>query len=356
MRIECYCYTRGEQPDYRDFCIPTNVGQKIVSALHNMVVPVLERKLDTPRWILYKKQDVVVWGICCENELLSSSCYVDIKGRPVKGFFAFVCSDIDEGNISIPSFDISSFKDLYEKEVASYWNCLEGDSHKSHVHSFNVDGMQRICARNNEYSVALNTNAFQCVSLGYGNKHEVVAAALSFPEISLLIDNEDLAEAIGKKEPFMNCFSSRVAKKVVKVKRICPQCHKYVDEFTGNGICPECEKANNRTEEDTRHIEPYDMEHKELKQLEKKLRDCEFYIEESNKALIKERRVNRILLIICGIFLLLIAYLWHNSKSNISKFGNKKEVVCDTVNVEKKDANDGREAQTELIHCEQKRL
>ena len=115
MKIGSYCYTRGEQPDYRDFCIPSNVGKNIVSILRNMVAPILESRLDTPRWVLYKCHDVVAWGICCKNELLSSSFNTDIKGRSVKGFFSIIYSDVDDRNFSIPSFDISFFRELYKK-------------------------------------------------------------------------------------------------------------------------------------------------------------------------------------------------------------------------------------------------
>lgn len=117
MKIESYCYTRGEQPDYRDFCLPSNVGKNIVSILRNMVAPILESGLDTPRWVMYKCHDVIAWGICCKNELLSSSFNTDIKGRSVKGFFSIICSDIDDRNICIPSFDISFFENSMIKKL-----------------------------------------------------------------------------------------------------------------------------------------------------------------------------------------------------------------------------------------------
>ena len=331
MKIECYCYTRGEQPDYRDFCIPKNVGRKIVSALHNMVSPILEWDLETPRWILYRKQDVIVWGICCRNELLSSSCNVDIKGRAVKVFLAFVCSDIDEDNISLPSFSISPFKELYEKEVAPYWECREGDFHHSQAHSFPVDGIQNISAKKNECFTELNTDVFLCKSLGNGDKNEVVAASLTFPEISLLIDNEDLSEATGKKEPFMNCLSSSIARKTVKVKRTCPQCLKYVGAFTENGICTECEKANTPIEEDVIYTKPNDMERTELEQLRRNLKYCELNNAQIENRLSKATRMNKILWIICGIFFLAIVYLWSNLKDGTSISGNRKESVPDTI-------------------------
>lgn len=330
MKIGSYCYTRGEQPDYRDFCLPSNVGKNFVSILRNMVVPILESRLDTPRWVLYKCHDVVAWGICCKNELLSSSFNTDIKGRSVKGFFAIIYSDIDDININIPSFDISFFRELYKKEVAAYWYCQEGDSHFSETHSINNDVTRYIYAEQNEYSTMLNIDVFQCLSLGNGDREKAVAAALSFTEMSLLIDNEEMSEATSRKAPFMNCLSSHVAYKTAEVQRICPQCHKYVNAFTENGICVECETENSRINM-LNDENQNDMEQEELKDLERKLRDCRFRIEETDKAMAKERRVNRILLIVCGIFLLMIAYLWHNSKSGVSLFGNHEGILCDTI-------------------------
>lgn len=331
MKTECYCYTRGEQPDYRDFCIPRNIGKEIVSTLHNMVTPILEWGLNTPRWVLYRHRDVIVWGICCKNELLSVSCNVDVKGRSVKGFFAIVCSDIDEDNICIPSFDLNLFRELYEKEVASYWYCQEGDIHYSQTHSFEIDNGSVIYAKGGGYSIDLNTDIFRCVSLGSGDKYEVVAAALSYPEISLLIDNEEMAEATGKKEPFMNCLSSHIASRTVRVKRICPQCRKYVDGFSENGVCIECEKENIGKTESFENGGLNEMEQSELEKLKRKLRDSEFYVEELDRALTRERRINKILWIVCAVFLLAIAYLWHNSRSDRSIVEENMETVGDTV-------------------------
>ena len=68
-----------------------------------------------------------------------------------------------------------------------------------------------------------------------------------------------------------------------------------------------------------------------LKKIELELRDCKYRIEETDKAQAKERRMNKILVIVCGILLLMIAYLWHNSKSGVSLFGNHEGTLCDTI-------------------------
>ncbi len=340
MKIEFYSYTRGEQPDYRDFCLPNNIGKDFISVLQNMVRPILECDLDYPRWVLYKKHNVVAWGLCCKNETLSNSCNVDIKGRSVKGFFALIFSDIEEDNFWIPSFDINIFKFLYEEEIAPYWYCQEGDIHYSHKHSVDGIHIDKIFAKNNEYSEELNSNIFQCKSLGRMDKKEVIAAAMTFPEISLLIDNKDFVEATGKKAPFMNCISSSVSSKTVKVKRICPQCHKYVDYFTDNGICVKCDNDNNiniTTNAFGIMNQPdLNLQDKEkLEVLKKSLRDSKLSIEELENELKKEKLSNKILLVICAVFLcavflLVIAYLWPNNKGERGLSDNK-EVVKDTI-------------------------
>lgn len=340
MKIEFYSYTRGEQPDYRDFCLPNNIGKDFISVLQNMVRPILECDLDYPRWVLYKKHNVVAWGLCCKNETLSNSCNVDIKGRSVKGFFALIFSDIEEDNFWIPSFDINIFKILYEEEIAPYWYCQEGDIHYSHKHSVDGIHIDKIFAKNNEYSEELNSNIFQCKSLRRMDKKEVIAAAMTFPEISLLIDNKDFVEATGKKAPFMNCLSSSVSSKTVKVKRICPQCHKYVDYFTDNGICVKCDNDNNiniTTNAFGIMNQPdLNLQDKEkLEVLKKSLRDSKLSIEELENELKKEKLSNKILLVICAVFLcavflLVIAYLWPNNKGERGLSDNK-EVVKDTI-------------------------
>jgi len=261
---------------------------------------------------------------------LSSSCYEDKKRRGVNGFFAFVYSEIDD-NIGIPSFNIKPFIELYEKEVSPYWNCLEGDRHYSQIHSFSMDDdISKIYAHKNEYSAILNTNVFQCKSLGNGNKNEIISAALAFPKISLLIDNEDMSEATGSKGSFMNCLSSKLQANTVKVKHICPKCQKYVYGFTENGICSECDKIDIEPIKTENDMKSSDVETNERDLLERKLHNCHLDIDELNKKLSKERRINKILNITCGVFLLIIAYLWYNHKANIP-LESKKELVRDSI-------------------------
>lgn len=339
MKIEFYSYTRGEQPDYRDFCLPNNIGKNFISVLQNMVKPILECDLDNPRWVFYKKDDVVAWGLCCKNETLSNSCNVDIKGRSVKGFFALIFSDIDVDNFWIPSLDINIFKILYEEEIAPYWYCQEGDIHYSHEHSADGIHIDKIFAKNSEYSKELNSDIFQCKSLGCMDKKKVIAAAMLFPKMSLLIDNKDLVEAMGKKSPFMNCLSSNVSSKIVKVKRICPQCHKYVGEFTDNGICVKCDNDNNIniTTNDIDIMNQHDIslqDKENLEKLKKTLRDSELSVKELENKLKKEKLANKILLAICSVFLLIIAYLWHN-KTGEGSVSDNKEVVKDSTVISK---------------------
>ena len=77
--------------DYGLFSAPGNltksqidiVGTKLMSILGDDV----DRDLKTPKWILYKDYNFLVWGLCCENRLLALNPQETThKNRPVRGF------------------------------------------------------------------------------------------------------------------------------------------------------------------------------------------------------------------------------------------------------------------------------
>lgn len=243
MRIEHLCYTRGSAMDYGVFVAPTNIDKsqlnvvlcKIQSILGDGVV----RNLEIPKWILYKNNSTVFWGLCCENKLLSSeNKETTHKNRPIRGFFAVVITDFNLSELKVP-FDINYFKDLYRTEVEPCW--CQNELHYNKSYGFYAGSYNYITVKANSSLVSFNTDIFQCQSLGNVDKEYVIASALSLDNLSLLIDNDNIEQAVNSSGSFMNCLSALLPYKKYPVKQICPKCKRLVSSFTSSGLCRDCE-------------------------------------------------------------------------------------------------------------------
>ena len=230
MRIQHYCYTRGTQMDYNDFVKPDNVGNDFLTQLRNKAKSILddenvERFLDIPKWLLVKTNHIIAWGCCCNNAVLSRTHFLDHVNRNIRGFFAIVISDFDSS--------------VYEKEIVSYWN--QYVTHDCKVDKFVTDDFDAIIPKETQVRDKLNIDSRICYSLGNIDKKEAIANALTLETISLLIDNDNIQQAIKSSGSFMNCISNVVPEGCWEIKEgpKCRQCGKQT-KVLHDGLCTSC--------------------------------------------------------------------------------------------------------------------
>lgn len=233
--------------DYGVFVSPTNVDKSQLNVVLCKTKSILgdgvERNLEIPKWILYKDNSTVFWGLCCENKLLSSeNKETTHKNRPIRGFFAVVITDFNLSELKVP-FDINYFKNLYRTEVEPCW--CQNELHYNKSYGFFTGGYNYITVKANSSLLLFNTDIFQCQSLGNVDKESVVASALSLDNVSLLIDNDNIEQAVNSSGSFMNCLTALLPYKKYPVKQICPKCKRLVSSFTSSGICRDCEINKN---------------------------------------------------------------------------------------------------------------
>ena len=327
MKIQHYCYTRAKFLDYCVFSRPTNLDQFAIKEIKSKALSVtdsIESKLSTPKWILIKTPEYVVWGICCLNRILSEEYNCDYSGTPISGMFAVVISEYD--NIQLP-YDVEYFRRLYELEVSKFWTRKE--AHICQVDEFIAGNFNFIRAIQNDNVNIINTDPFKCLSLGTTNKEDIISAALTLDNVSLLIDNDNIQQATNKKGAFMNCLSSAVAPGSHTVKRLCPQCKEYVSAFTSAGVCTTCqEKDQARIVSIKKEEEDMDKQlRRELDDANSKILYLQYDIEEANKSIKKKNLLIKVLLVVIGLLLLGLLYTCCASTS----FG--------TLGLDKKQAN-----------------
>lgn len=248
MKIQHYCYTRTNYLDYGDFVLPINLAETELDAIRKKVLSItadVHLQLTTPKWILIKNEDYIVWGCCCWNRLLAKEKFKDYSATPVYGFFSIVISDFSLGDVKIP-FDLEYFRMLYSLEVEPFWNRRE--EHANDTNDYIIGDFNYIRPNRNSSVSLLNTDKFQCQSLCGISKDKLIEAALTLDNVSLLIDNDSIEQATNKKGSFMNCMSSLVSSGTYPVKQCCPQCKQYVSTFTSEGICMDCGKKTKMAE------------------------------------------------------------------------------------------------------------
>lgn len=311
MKIQHYCYTRGGDIDYGNFSYPNNLSKYDLEIVRQKVLSLLgddvEKNMNIPKWVFIKTPTYIVWGICCVNKFIATNKYLDHKNRPIRGFFSIVITEYTNSNVSLP-FDYKYFKELYITEVETYWE--QWQQHECKTNGFIAGNFNYISASHNNYVNLLNTDIFQCQSLGELDKDRVIAAALTLSNISLLIDNDNIEQATNKKGAFMNCLTSSVGFGVHAVKQQCPKCKKYVSSFTAIGVCQECKdseelkkyKIKKEEEEMNQQIKT------ELKEARNKITELESEVKNSNSKLKNKDRWMKIWAIVSAVLLIVLLY------------------------------------------------
>lgn len=326
MKIEHYSYTRGAEMDYGLFSAPGNLTKSQIDIVRTKLMSILgddvERDLKTPKWILYKDYNFLVWGLCCENHLLASNPQETThKNRPVRGFFAIVISDFTGEDLKLP-FDINYFRELYLNEVEKYWS--QKEQHQNQTIGYLFGKYNFVSAAHNNYIELLNTDIFQCQSLGELDREGVIAAALTLNNVSLLIDNDNIEQATNRNGSFMNCLTLSVSFGLHHVKQQCPKCKKYVSSFTQTGVCLDCKEAEEVVIRRTRKDDDMDKQMKvELEIAQNEIIELKSEVESNRLQLKKKDKVIKIL--VAALLVLLIALLYSQDSFSIKLFEKSQE-------------------------------
>lgn len=336
MKIQHYCYTRNSHIDYGDFVLP-NLSKNQIDFIRKHILSITgdsNPKFTIPKWILLMFDDVIVWGCCCWNSLLAQNHFKDSFGRPVYGFFSIVITNFIPDEVKLPS-DIDYFKELYLKEVEPYWNSSE---RRCSTNNASISDRYECIRASRKVNLTLNTDIFQCLSLGNLDKDMVVSDALTLDNVSLLIDNDNIQQATNKKGAFMNCLSSAVAPGSHTVKQLCPKCKEYVSAFTSAGICATCQRRI-----DTIQQEEEDMDkqlRRDLDDANSKILYLQYEIEEANKSIRKKNLLLKVLFGVIGLLLLGLLYTCRASPSfatwGYDKGLPNKHKISDTIPSESK--------------------
>lgn len=343
MKIEHYCYTRGAEMDYGLFSVPSNLTKSQIDIVRTKLMSILgddvERNLKTPKWILYKDYNFLVWGLCCENRFIASDIQKTThKNRPIRGFFGVVISDFTGEDLRLP-FDINYFRELYRNEIEKYWDQIE--LHQNQTLGYLLGKYNYVSAAHNNYIELLNTDIFQCQSLGELDREGVIAAALTLNNVSLLIDNDNIEQATNRNGSFMNCLTSSVSFGLHHVKQQCPKCKKYVSSFTQSGVCFDCKEAEEVIKRRTKKYED-DMDKQmkyELEVAQNKIAELKSEVESNRQRLKKKDRLIKILVAL--LVVLLVTLLYSQDSFSLKLFDKKQETQY-TPGIDSRNWDNGR--------------
>lgn len=130
MKPQLIIYTRNQNVDYRMIVSPNEslcppVTRKyfrdmIRGALN---IETYDDPLTSPRWVLVRKDDCILFGVAELLVHFSSDYHTDYTGRGVRGFFGLVY-DAANPEINLP-LDVDFFKRLNEEYIVPLWTALE---------------------------------------------------------------------------------------------------------------------------------------------------------------------------------------------------------------------------------------
>ena len=319
MEIQHCCYTRGDSLDYGYFSCPNNVPSRILDLIQEKVLSVIDEidcRLAIPKWLLVKYGNTIIWGVCCWNKLLAQKKYCDYCGTPVSGFFAVVMTDAISSSAAIRlPFDINYFKQLYALEVEPFWG--QQESHFNKTVDLIPGTYHCIYASSNTFRGLLNTDMFKCKSLGKQSREDMVAAALTLENVSLLLDNDNIEQATNRGGSFMNCLSAEIPMGEYDVKQKCPKCKRYVSAFTNEGICIDCQKQELRAIKEEKEKEK-DMDRRlqeDLKMANRQIQELKLIVESDKKALKRKTMIIKLLLFVCVALLMIVSFAYCNTFS-----------------------------------------
>lgn len=329
--------------DYGLFSVPGNLTKSQIDIVRTKLMSILgddvERNLKTPKWILYKDYNFLVWGICCENRFIASDIQKTThKNRPIRGFFGVVISDFTGEDLRLP-FDINYFRELYRNEVEKYWNQIE--LHQNQTLGYLLGKYNYVSAAHNNYIELLNTDIFQCQSLGELDREGVIAAALTLNNISLLIDNDNIEQATNRNGSFMNCLTPLVNSGLHHVNQQCPKCKKYVSSFTQSGVCVDCKEAEEVIKRRTiKYEDDMDKQMKyELEVAQNKIAELKSEVESNRQRLKKKDRLIKILVAL--LVVLLVTLLYSQDSFSLKLFDKKQETQY-TPGIDSRNWDNGR--------------
>lgn len=116
-----FIYTRTKYHDYRvvtskSLCELAKPIVHFATEIARALIDAENNQLNEPTWTLVKKNGVILWGMAVLNRVLGDESQ-DKYNRHVRGFFGF----ITDNQISKLPYEISFFKDLYQKYVIPIW-------------------------------------------------------------------------------------------------------------------------------------------------------------------------------------------------------------------------------------------
>ena len=158
---------------------------------------------------------------------------------------------------------------------------------------------------------------FKCKSLGKQSREDMVAAALTLENVSLLLDNDNIEQATNRGGSFMNCLSAEIPMGEYDVKQKCPKCKRYVSAFTNEGICIDCQKQELRAIKEEKEKEK-DMDRRlqeDLKMANRQIQELKLIVESDKKALKRKTMIIKLLLFVCVALLMIVSFAYCNTFS-----------------------------------------
>lgn len=150
MKGSLFVYSRLERLDYRLIYAPSK--EMLAEPIRNEFIDfarevinvdnVLNGDIETLRWSIIKRENIVMVGIGCANSQLGTS-NKDFAGRNVRGFFGVVINTPNQNPITALC-DVRFYQNLYDLFITPLWNTTDQRKANSICAETNIGEMESI--------------------------------------------------------------------------------------------------------------------------------------------------------------------------------------------------------------------
>lgn len=176
-------YTRNRDVDYRmvitpdESLCPADTRKYFRKLIRGAIdVETYDDPLDEPRWLIARKDNVILYGVATMLEIFGTDCCTDFTGRNVRGFFGIVLADSDN-DIKLP-FGIDFFQAVNKKYIEPLWTSAKEDFIRKSIEA-DIDEYDGETITGVDKTIIMNVNTEQCFILGKVDLKSALESALA---------------------------------------------------------------------------------------------------------------------------------------------------------------------------------
>ncbi len=176
-------YTRNRDVDYRmvitpdESLCPADTRKYFRKLIRGAIdVETYDDPLNEPRWLIARKDNVILYGVAIMLEIFGTDCCTDFTGRNVRGFFGIVV-DASDDDVKLP-FGIEFFRAVNNKYIEPLWDSTKEEFIRKSIEA-DIEEYDGETISGVDKTIFMNVSTEQCLILGKVDLKSALESALA---------------------------------------------------------------------------------------------------------------------------------------------------------------------------------